>query len=89
MKIVKSDQLKIKILKELAKAKSELSYYAIMKRLKMNEIAFFPNCQFLECLELVAVRNLQIPNGRTYHYAAITQKGLAFLDKITSLKPSA
>ena len=84
MKIVKSDRLKIRILKELAKAKDDLSYYAAMKQLKMNDSVFFPNCRFLEWLELVTVRVIQIPNGRTYHYVAITRQGRDFLERIAS-----
>lgn len=82
MKIVKSDQLKIKILKELAKAKKDLSYYAVMKQLKMNDTVFFPNCRFLNWLELVTINYVRIPNNRVYHYVAITQKGRAFLERI-------
>ena len=76
MKIVKSDQLKIKILNELAKAKDTLSYYALMNRIKMKDETFFPHFRFLEILELVAVRNVKIPNGRIYGYVAITNKGI-------------
>jgi len=82
MEIIKSDQLKIKILKELAKAKGDLSYYAVMKRLKMNDSVFFRNCRFLELLELVAVHDIRMPNGRAYHYVSITQQGRDFLERV-------
>ena len=55
-----------------------------MKQLKMSDSAFFPNCRFLRWLELVAVRDVRLPNGRTYHYVEITSQGRAFLERIES-----
>jgi hypothetical protein len=82
MRYVKSDLIKIKILKELKKSKQALSYYALMKNTKLKEHSFFRNFHFLKDLKFVSVKEIKLPNKRTYFYVTITKQGKEFLNNI-------
>ncbi|MCK4521177.1 MAG: transcriptional regulator [Nanoarchaeota archaeon] len=80
MKIVKSDKIKLKILKALSKEKDEISFYSLMKKVKLYTDSLHPNCNFLESLGLIEIRKEKIKGRENiFYFVKITEKGLTFI----------
>lgn len=76
---VKSDYIKIEILKAL-KQKKGITYYALTKLTKINWNALKPNCRFLEKLGFLTITPQETP-GMKYEIVEITSEGKNILNK--------
>ena len=86
VKIINSDEVKIKILKALSKETKENSYYAIRNKTKISIKTFLNNALFLELIGLIEVRKMKNPNGNIYRMVKISSKGEKALENIEKYK---
>lgn len=84
MKLVKSDLLKIEILKTISDGK-RYTVYSLSKKLKTGYDTLLPNCYFLELLRLIEVIKVgkdESATGRAYYSIKITKRGQGFLNSL-------
>jgi hypothetical protein len=86
MKLVKSDLLKINILKTIADGK-RYTLYSLSKKVKTGYDTLLPNCYFLELLKLIEMLKVgkdESATGRAYYSIKITKRGKELLSELKS-----
>ena len=84
MKLLRSDEKKVEILKILADGKV-YTYYHLSKAAKTNYKTVKKNCRFLELLgfvEVIRVDKEESASGVASYMVRITDKGLEFVKKL-------
>lgn len=76
---VKSDYIKIEILRALKKA-NKITFYALTKITKINWNSLNPNCNFLEKLGFITITQQETP-GMQYSIIELTKEGEHILNR--------
>ena len=79
--LVKSDQIKIEILKALKESEKPLSYYQLTKKTKTTWNSLVPNCNFLNKLGFINIIEGFSP-GMNFKSIKITKNGISALNKL-------
>jgi hypothetical protein len=75
---VKSDKIKIEILKALEISEKPLTYYQMAKETKTTWNSLVPNCNFLNKIGFIKITEGSTP-GMTFKSIEITKKGISAL----------
>ena len=82
MELLKSDKIKIDILRVLSKSEDELSMNLLRKKIGLvNYNSLVRNCEFLYLIEFINVEVKTIEN-RKYYFISITDSGREHLKLI-------
>ena len=86
MTLLQSDIIKFKILKELYKQNKELTFYAMNKNIRVKATSVISNCEFLKMFDFIKIRSELAPNGKTFRYISLTDKGRKHYEQIKDKK---
>jgi DNA-binding PadR family transcriptional regulator len=78
---VKSDRIKIEILKALKESEKPLTYYQLTKETRTTWNSLVPNCNFLNRLGFIKITEGETP-GMKFKSIQITRKGINSLSKL-------
>jgi hypothetical protein len=84
MRLIKSDLVKLEILKTISDGK-RYTMYSLSKKLKTGYDTLLPNCYFLELLKLIEVIKVgkdESATGRAYYSIKITKRGVELLKEL-------
>src|SRR3989344_8363711 len=85
MSLLQSDEIKIKILKELKKSDNALTLNGIRKRIgAVNYVSVKRSCEFLELFGFIKVEQKLIEKKK-YNFITLTKKGKTSIDDIKNV----
>ena len=85
MSLLQSDEIKIKILKELKKSDNALTLNGIRKRIgAVNYVSVKRSCEFLELFGLIKVEQKFIENKK-YNFIILSKKGQTLVEEIKNV----
>lgn len=86
MELLKSDKIKIGILRVLSKSKDELSMNLLRKKIGLvNYNSLVRNCEFLYLIDFINIEVKTI-EGRKYYFISITDSGRKHLKLINRVQ---